>query len=149
MIQLIGSYWLGLIMSFFEVIWVTLYCTKTRLQYHPHCGVVCGPHYTVRTAPTLKAQKFPHNHNFPTINSNLFYQIFWQKKFLKQISRIFFQSIEKKHKNELCGWCAGADNTTLKKAVVVRSAQPHQNLVWSWSLYITVHSPDWFWAYPI
>ena len=27
----------------------------SRLQDHPHCGVVCGPHRTVRTAPTLKA----------------------------------------------------------------------------------------------
>ena len=27
----------------------------SRLQDHPHCGVVCGPHQIVRTAPTLKA----------------------------------------------------------------------------------------------
>ena len=26
----------------------------------------------VRTAPALKAQKLPHNHNFPTLHFNLF-----------------------------------------------------------------------------
>ena len=45
---------------------------RCRLQDHPHCGVVCGPHQTLRTAPALKAQKLPHNHNFPTIHFNLF-----------------------------------------------------------------------------
>ena len=43
-----------------------------RLQDHPHCCVVCAPYHTMQTAPALKAQKLPHNHNFPTIHFNLF-----------------------------------------------------------------------------
>ena len=84
---------------------------RDRLQDHPHFGVVCGPHSTVRTAPALKAQKLPHNHNFPTIHFKLFIQ-FLDKKIFKKDFKNFFQNIEKKHTNELCGWCAGADNTT-------------------------------------
>ena len=96
-----------------------------RLQDHPHCGVVCGPHRTVRTAPTLKAQKSPHNHNFPTIHFNLFCQFLEEKNFSKRFLKFFCQNIEKNLTNDLCGWCAGVDNTTLKNGVVVRSAQPH------------------------
>ena len=98
---------------------------SNRLQDHPHCGVVCGPHRTVRTAPALKAQKSPHNHNFPTIHFNLFCRFLEEKNFSKRFLEIFRQNIEKNFTNELCGWCAGVDNTTLKYGVVVRSAQPH------------------------
>ena len=42
-----------------------------------------------------RLQDHLHNHNFPTINFNLFYKIFGQKNFFKKISRIFFQNIEK------------------------------------------------------
>ena len=96
-----------------------------RLQDHPHCGVVCGPHRTVRTAPALKAQKSPHNHNFPTIHFNLFCQFLEEKNFSKRFLKFFCQNIEKNLTNDLCGWCAGVDNTTLKNGVVVQSAQPH------------------------
>ena len=64
----------------------TLRSIYIRLHDHPHCGVRCGPHRTVRTAPALKAKKLPHNHNFPTIHFNLFCQIFGQKNFQKTFS---------------------------------------------------------------
>ena len=63
------------------------FCQFCRLHAHPHCGVRCGPHRTVRTAPALKAKKLPHNHNFPTIHFNLFCQIFGQKNFQKTFSK--------------------------------------------------------------
>ena len=57
------------------------------------------------------------------------------------ISRIFLQNIEKSIQI-ICGsgvWVRSADNTALKKAGVVRSAQPHKNLVWSSFLKICPH----------
>ena len=44
----------------------------TRLHDHPHCGVRCGPHRTVRTAPALIGQKSPHHHNFRTFFEHYF-----------------------------------------------------------------------------
>ena len=103
----------------YELIFIIYYFTYYRLQDHPHCGVVCGPHRTVRTAPTLKAQKSPHNHNFPTIHFNLFCQFLEEKNFSKRFLKFFCQNIEKNLTNDLCGWCAGVDNTTLKPTVVL------------------------------
>ena len=77
------------------------YPGNARLHNHPHCGVLCRPHRTVRTAPVLKAEKLPHNHNYPTIHFNLFCRIFGQKIFSKRFQEFFFQNIEKKHNNEL------------------------------------------------
>ena len=67
----------------------------------------------------------PQPQFYPQLILTFFYQLYGQKFFFKKISRIFFKNIEKKHTNKLWGWCAGVDNTTLKKAVVVRSAQRH------------------------
>ena len=63
--------------------WFQCTLVQIRLHDHPHCGVRCGPHRTVRTAPALKAKKLPHNHNFPTIHFNLF--CLFGKKTLKKI----------------------------------------------------------------
>ena len=67
---------------------VTLHSSEiSRLQDHPHCGVVCGPHHTVRPAPALKVQKCPHPRSFRIVhlNPNL------EKKIEKKIGNFFFQ----------------------------------------------------------
>ena len=64
-----------------------------RLQDHPYCGVVCGPHPTVRTAPALIGQKSPHHHDFRTFFEHYF-SIFRQVYLVVQY--IFLQSKKKK-----------------------------------------------------
>ena len=88
--------------------------------------VWCADHTALcRLHPHSRLKNYPTTTILPTINFNLFLSTLWTKNFFQKDFKNFFQNIEKKHTNELWGWCAGADNTTLKKAVVVRSAQPH------------------------
>ena len=68
--------------------------TRTVVWCTNHTAL-CGPHRMVRTAPALKAQTLPHNHNFPTIYFNLFYQIFGEKKFQKDFKNFFFKILKK------------------------------------------------------
>ena len=72
-----------------------------RLQDHPHSGVRCGPHRTVRTAPALIGQKSPHHHDFRTFFEHYFRQvylvvqyIFLQSKKKKHFWALFFQAIQ-------------------------------------------------------
>ena len=60
-----------------------------RLQDHPHSGVRCGPHRTVRTAPALIGQKSPHHHDFRTFFEHYFRQVYLVVQY------IFLQSKKK------------------------------------------------------
>ena len=66
-----------------------LVCIHVRLQDHPHSGVRCGPHRTVRTAPALIGQKSPHHHDFRT-----FFEHYFQTSILS--STIHFSPKQKK-----------------------------------------------------
>ena len=80
---------------------------------------LCGPH------PHSRLRNYPTTTISPQYILTFFIKFLEKKIFLKEFKNFFFQNLEKMLTNELWGWCAGADNTTLKKAVVVRSAEPH------------------------
>ena len=61
---------------------------NNRLQDHPHCGVVCRPHRTVRTAPPLMGQKCAHSHNFRTVHLSPNFEKMLEKKFEFSPSKI-------------------------------------------------------------
>merc|ERR1711894_345057 len=77
----------SVLFTYFYPKWPTVLC---RLQDHPHCGVVCGPHRTVRTAPALMGQKCPHSHNFRTVHLSPNFEKMLRQKILKK--KNFFSS---------------------------------------------------------
>ena len=90
-----------------------------RLQDHPHCGVLCGPHRTMWTAPALRSKKCSHNHNFPHTS--------FDPLFFKKISRIFLPKILKNRVNSTVRVVCGCGQHHSKKtgcAVLTTTLKP-------------------------
>ena len=65
------------------------YPENARLQDHPHCGVLCRPHRTVRTAPVLKAENYPTTTITPQFILTFFVEFLDKKSFQKDFKNFF------------------------------------------------------------
>ena len=90
------------------------------------CGVLSALHSADRTH-TL-AEKISTLPQFPQSSFDFSFSIFQQKLFKKKCFEIFSAKKLKNRMqiaNELCGWGAGVDNTTVKKTETLQSTQQH------------------------
>ena len=88
--------------------------TRTVVWCEDHTAL-CGLH------PHSRLKNYPTTTITPQLLLTFFIKFLDKKDFSKRFQEFFFKILKKSIQMN----CAGADNTTLKKAVVVRSAQPH------------------------